>query len=569
MAAGIAAAALAGYSDMGLLGTALMRLSAQDLLPALAVVLLVFSVGACADSDPFGPEGGPAASLEPTPHASVRSLAGLETPIRIGVVPSASAVEVGATSEFTVREKSTGEVIVASGPGALRVSIASEGRAQTNFRLQAFFTRSAAFRDDWVTRATAQGYATFVQPFSDGWRLLIGEFARDASFSVRNAFRLEVIAKGLAGSDAFWRLITIVIEPPTMSVALGGAAQITPGPVVIEPSVGGFALIGGKRYRGTAEVAFNSSVRLAGINELPVEEYLYGVVPLELPPEPFPEVEAHKAQAIAARTFALANRGRRGTDGYDLLPTTADQVYGGFDAEHPISNRAVDGTRGVVATHDGRLISALFHSTSGGWTAHSEDIFVTALPYLRGVPDAERGRALEHVPTLEVFKNHSNPTSLRALREGDFESDWSRLHRWTFEWTQEEITRAVKSHFPTLQGPVLEIDVVERSSSGRVLEVRFVTPTATFVERKDRVRSALKFVDGQGNLRSLLSTLFFIEPVSDPRTKALLGFRAYGGGWGHGVGVSQTGAVGLAKRGRTFEDILKHYYRGIELETAY
>lgn len=504
-----------------------------------------------------------------TIQASIASLGGFDGRIRIGVVPSVTAVAVGATTEFVVREKATGEVILTGASGTVEVAIGSPGRTQTNYWLQAVFTRNAAFRDDWVARVTDSGYVAFVEPFSGGWRLLIGEFPPDAPFSVRNAFRVEVIGKELAGTDAFWRLVTIVLEPPTMSLALDGSERVTPGPVVVEPAAGGLALVAGKRYRGIAEVAFNSSARLAGINELPVEEYLYGVVPLELPPVPFPEVEAHKAQAVAARTFALANLGRRGRDGYDLLPTTTDQVYGGFDAEHPVSSRAVDDTRGVVATHGGSFISALYHSTSGGWTANSEDIFVTALLYLRGVPDAERGEALGHVPTLEVFTNHANPISLRALRESDFESDWSKFHRWSFEWTEEEITRALRSRFPSLEGPVHEIRVVERSGSGRVLTVEFVPANATFVERKDGVRSALKFVDAEGNLRSLLSTLFYIAPVTDPRTKALIGFRAYGGGWGHGVGMSQTGAVGMAQRGAPYAEILKHYYRGIELETAY
>ena len=87
---------------------------------------------------------------------------------------------------------------------------------------------------------------------------------------------------------------------------------------------------------------------IAGINELPLEEYLWGVVPRELGPIAFPELEALKAQAVAARTYAIANFNKRQSDGYNLLPTTADQVYGGYQDEHPLSTKAVDETEGVI-----------------------------------------------------------------------------------------------------------------------------------------------------------------------------------------------------------------------------
>src|SRR5690606_22343102 len=197
--------------------------------------------------------------------------------------------------------------------------------------------------------------------------------------------------------------------------------------------------IGGSRYRGLAEVGYNSGGTLAGINELPIEQYLYGVVPHELPPDPYGELEAQKAQAVAARTYALSGLGKRSADGYDLLPTTADQVYGGFDAEHPISTQAVDGTAGVVATFAGAFAQTLYHSTSGGFTANNEDVYNSApVSYLRGKPDAERGRSLEHAPSHAAFKRAANPTNLRAAAHGDFEADWTRYHRWVVEWSMQE-----------------------------------------------------------------------------------------------------------------------------------
>jgi stage II sporulation protein D len=109
------------------------------------------------------------------------------------------------------------------------------------------------------------------------------------------------------------------------------------------------------------------------------------------------------------------------------------------------------------------------------------------------------------------------------------------------------------------------IEVVERADHGRVRKIVFHTEAGTFEALKDNVRTRLPYVAANGNLASLRSTMFFIEPVTDSRTRVITGWKAYGGGWGHGVGMSQTGAVGMAERGRSYEEILKHYYQGVEL----
>ena len=265
--------------------------------------------------------------------------------------------------------------------------------------------------------------------------------------------------------------------------------------------------------------------------------------------------------------MTLRGLGKRAANGYDLLATTSDQVYGGMSAEHPASTQAVDGTEAIVATYGGALIEALYHSTSGGHTADNEEAYNSApVAYLRGVPDAQRGRSLEHVPTLSVFKAGGNMRSLRGFHGGDFEADWSRYHRWTFEWTAAEMSQVVSAYAGQDVGRVLAVNVTDRGPSGRALRVEYVTEAGTWVDTKDRIRTSLKFVDSNGNMRSLLSTLFFIEPVVDGSTGDVTGFQAWGGGWGHGVGMSQTGAVGLAEKGATYDRILAHYYQGIALE---
>src|SRR5690606_20520218 len=143
-----------------------------------------------------------------------------------------------------------------------------------------------------------------------------------------------------------------------------------------------------------------------------------------------------------------------------------DQVYGGIAAEHPLSSQAVDETAGLVAEYNGALIEALYSSTSGGFTADNEEVYNSdPVPYLRGVPDAQRGKSFQNVPSLDVFKRHASPRSLRGYKARDFEADWSRYHRWTFEWTAAEITQSISAFANVDVGTVHEINVLERGPS--------------------------------------------------------------------------------------------------------
>ena len=512
-----------------------------------------------------------AVESKPDDGRTFRALATVPTSpqIRIGVVQSAATVTLGSAGEYTIHDKLTGLPLMTGSDGAVTVSLLSA--AQSNFRLQVV-CGSIASVSQRKAAADAAGYETFTQfvPAANCTRLFIGKFAPPPTntFAARTAFRNKLILEGHSGTDSFW--VVVGIGQATYQVVNGSRTEPSLNPVVVT-SPTGFVRINGATYRGRGEAQVNGTgTAVAGINELPLEQYLYGVVPRELGPIAFPEVEAQKAQAIAARTFAVAGFGRRGSDGYDLRATTDDQVYGGFAAEHPVSSAAVDGTAGVVLAHNGNLISALYHSTSGGHTADNEEAFNGApTAYLRGVPDAQRGKALEHVPSLSVFKAHANARSLRAAREGDFESDWASLHRWTFEWTMSEISGVISAFAQQPVGKVAAINVVERGPSGRALRVEYVTEAGTFTSTRDQTRAALRFINAAGNPSNLPSTLFFIEPIEDQPSREIVGFRAYGGGFGHGVGLSQTGAVGMAQKGRAYGDILRHYYRDVELVNWY
>lgn len=163
-------------------------------------------------------------------------------------------------------------------------------------------------------------------------------------------------------------------------------------------------------YRGRIEVFTNFRGTLTVVNELGLEDYVRGVVANELSPGGYPAIEALKAQAIAARTYALKNRGQFLSQGFDLLPTTRSQVYRGLTSENPLSTRAVDETRGIVATYEGEPINALYTSTCGGRTEDSENIFNEAVPYLRG-----RECAAEGAGSFErfVIRTTREPSALR------------------------------------------------------------------------------------------------------------------------------------------------------------
>jgi stage II sporulation protein D len=157
-------------------------------------------------------------------------------------------------------------------------------------------------------------------------------------------------------------------------------------------------------YRGHIEVFANTHGLLTVVNVLGLEDYVRGVVANELSPGGYPALEALKAQAIAARTYALRNRGQFASQGYDLLPTTRWQVYRGLNSEQPLSTRAVDETRGLIATYHGEPINALYTSTCGGRTENAENIFNDATPYLRGRECSLEGRSAVSSYTIKTSR---------------------------------------------------------------------------------------------------------------------------------------------------------------------
>ncbi|HTG17846.1 MAG TPA: SpoIID/LytB domain-containing protein, partial [Blastocatellia bacterium] len=180
--------------------------------------------------------------------------------------------------------------------------------------------------------------------------------------------------------------------------------------------------VGNNEYRGEIHLVINRRGRISVINAVSMEDYLLGVVPMELPPGPYPAIEALKAQAVAARTYALANRNQHGDDGFDLYDDARSQVYAGLTGERALSNRAVEETRGMVAVFVDQAghaspIQALYTANCGGRTENNEAVFGGApLPYLRGVACApDRATSAERDITTNRIANRSLDLEDRSL----------------------------------------------------------------------------------------------------------------------------------------------------------
>lgn len=301
--------------------------------------------------------------------------------------------------------------------------------------------------------------------------------------------------------------------------------------------------VDGRAYRGIVEVRHLTGRGLVVVNRLGLEAYLLGVVPAEIGPRRPEEMEAVKAQAVAARTYSLANLGRRDSLGFDMFGSIQDQVYGGVSVERPRVARAVRATAGQVLTYRGRPIRAYYHSTGGGRTAKVTDAWrLPDAPYLRRVEDARPG--------------------------GGHWCEISPRYRWTERWSPAELDRAVHRGLADYfdadtarLGSVRAIGVRERTPAGRVTRLEVRVEGGRFVVTKNDIRFFLHTPDG----RTLRSTHF--EIVAAPQEEGGLVLR--GRGYGHGIGMCQWGAIGRARAGQSYREILRAYYPGARLVRAY
>jgi stage II sporulation protein D len=285
------------------------------------------------------------------------------------------------------------------------------------------------------------------------------------------------------------------------------------------------------------------------VDRLPLETYLLGVVPGEIGALSDDVIEAGRAQAIAARSYTLFYRGRRAAEGFDLYGTVEDQVYGPVEGERATATRCVEDTRGVVALADGWPIRANYCSTCGGITAEVWEAW-PADPASYLVSHRDRDGAPEHCSA-------------------------SPHYRWREEWSVGEFAADLARFGPPFGirlppggvGEILDVRVESRSRSGRVWQLEVATPDGVIVIPAYVLRQVLRR-PGNPNL-PLRSNLFKAEVRRDPATRRALAVIASGAGSGHGVGLCQVGALGMARAGQSARRILEHYYHGIELRRMY
>ncbi|MDF2874285.1 MAG: SpoIID/LytB domain protein [Sporomusa sp.] len=309
-----------------------------------------------------------------------------------------------------------------------------------------------------------------------------------------------------------------------------------------------------RRYRG--DLSIHRTAGKAGltvVNTLPVEQYLYGVIKNEISPE-WP-LEAVKAQAVAARTYAMANYNKHKADGFDVCSTTDCQVYGGRESEAPRSLEAVNATRGLVLLYNGKLITAYFHSSSGGYTENSENVWLASLPYLRGVADFD-----QNCPAFKWEKKLTIAEFNQAISKAGYNIG---------------SLQAIELS-PLGNPPVTSTD---RGVSGRVKTVRLLGASGSVQVSGTKMRSMLDLKSALFDINLTATVPKTVLPAYSPNTHFINGnptdfIMVTGFGWGHGVGLSQWGAKAMAEKdqpGNTeyFKEILKHYYQGVQIKKAY
>jgi len=286
---------------------------------------------------------------------------------------------------------------------------------------------------------------------------------------------------------------------------------------------------GSKRYRGGMEFCLEKG-KLTAVNVLNIEDYLRGVVPSEMPSD-WP-AEALKAQAVAARNYALQSVEATRGAAFNVYNTMTSQVYGGYDAETAATNKAVGETSGIVMLSGGKTVSAFFHSSSGGFTENSEDVWSGQVPYIRSKED----------PYDQNDKHYNWKVSYTAEKLKD------KLAAAGYKFSK--VTDVVELARTSSGARVMKLAVKGEAATGKPLTVE--------IKNADKVRTAL----------GLKSALFKFTMKYD-RSKNLTSVEFTGSGWGHGLGMSQYGARGMALEGNEYQEILKYYYSGIKFAEDY
>lgn len=383
-------------------------------------------------------------------------------------------------------------------------------------------TAPAMARHAPASAKSAKASVTAAQPAKQAPDLRVGLASGRASLTITPAGGKATVQTGSS------KTITLAANTAAAirwqdGAFLVGREKLRSEVLVIRPAAkAGELSLDGRRYRGALELRHKSG-GLTAVNIVPVDGYLRSVVPEEMPVD-WP-AEAIKAQSVAARSFALASRGRHASEGYDLCTTTHCQLYTGTTAEKSASNAAIKATRGEVLTYGGKPIEALFHTDSGGMTENSEDVWGSHVPYLRAAKDTP-----------------------------------AKTMPWTKAISRADLERklAAKGHdIGKVRSLVLSPLAIGRSAKDRTASGRVKTMTV-----KGTKGTATLSGTTWRSLLGLKSTLFDAKLAKDMVT-----FTGYGSG--HGLGISQWGAERMAAKGASYAEILHHYYTGTTLQQLY
>lgn len=298
-------------------------------------------------------------------------------------------------------------------------------------------------------------------------------------------------------------------------------------PIFILP-VEGNLYLSGRAYPGGLKILKKSKVLV--VNHVPIEQYLKGVLPFEMGCLPKNQIEALKAQAVAARSYAMANKKTKNP--YDLRATIWDQVYLGAGGDDEVIEEAVESTRGIVGIYNGKIINAKYSSTCGGITEDNEHIWPgERISYLRSVRDSGW--------------------------DGKAFCRFSPHYQWERSYRKDEFFGVVKKQIKALFGKnpnkIRWIRISQRTKTDRVRTIEINTDIGKFYLNKDQIRQL--FADFRGSVKSLM----FRIKVKGNR------IIISGRGYGHGVGMCQYGAMEMAKENYNYKQIIHHYYTGIRL----
>lgn len=304
-----------------------------------------------------------------------------------------------------------------------------------------------------------------------------------------------------------------------------------------------------RQYRGDFELYTLNETRFNLVNIVNMAEYLYSVIPAEMPAL-WPK-EALKAQTVAARSYALKHFDRHLKEGYNLCDSVHCAAYKGVGSEHIRSNQAVDKTLGETAYFDGRIVDAVFSSNSGGYCESSEDVWGNKIAYLSGVSTMLEKKY--EFPLSPFRLNRWLKTSPPSYSESRYSS--ANIYRWVkpinIDYFLEKYDLSQFS----------DIRIMARSKGGSVKAVEIIgkkdIDNTIFkkVIKKDYIRGALN---------GLRSNRFMIDRIyaSNGNIEEII---LYGAGWGHNVGMDQTAAASMAEKGFTYKEIIKYFYKGSEI----